>query len=154
MDLVISNDLEEIRRELFEREIRRCKRNIELIFDEYSRIIKSHPGQFLSTVGELKDVVNTLRQLGKTYINADTLLRTKDDWRDDVTEELEDLNSDLKEWIYRRENPEFEMDKSMTILKSRILPAYKTTQRLVDSVEDAQKALICQSGKEETESEK
>ena len=133
--------LQENRRDLFEVEIDKCKVNIELIFDEYSRIIESYPGQFLSTVGELKDVLNTLRQLGKTYINADNLLMTKDDWAKDVIMEVKHHNQVLKEWIHRRENPDFDMDNCMTILEARILAVYQTTQRLVDASKDAQRAI-------------
>ena len=148
----IVTDPWKIRRELFEQEIDRCKRNVELIFDEYSRILDKD--QFLTTTDQVKDSRDTLRQLGKTYINADILLRTKDDWTDDVIDELEDHNKGLREWIHRRENPEFDMDNSITILEARIHAVYPTTQRLVDAVRDAQEALYSHLWKEATESEK
>lgn len=129
-----------LRRELFEQEIDKCKRNIELIFDEYSRILDKD--QSLTTAGEIRDTRETLRKLGKTYINADRLLRTKEDWAYDVINELVDHNKCLKEWIYRREDPSFDTDNCMTILEARILAVYQTTQRLVDSVKDAQEGLI------------
>lgn len=137
------NSVEE-RRQAFEREIDKCKRNVELIFDEYARIVEPYPNQFLTKAGEIEDTRDTFKQLGKTYINLDNLLKTRDDWSNDVIAELETRNHDLRVWIHRRENPDVDLGNAFEILGGSVYRVYDTTENLVGAVKDAETARLSQ----------
>lgn len=134
----------EDRRQAFEQEIDKCKRNVELIFNEYSRMVYGKKGPFITTLEEIEESRNLMNQLGQTYINADNLLRNKDDWSNEVIAELEDSNRRLRRWIHRRETPDFDMDSSMEMLHHSVFDVYATTENLVGAVKDAEIARLSQ----------
>ena len=134
----------EDRRQAFEQEIDKCKGNVELIFDEYSRMVYGKKGLFITTLEEIGESRNLFVQLGQTYINADNLLRNKEDWAPDVIKDLEQGNDRLRRWIHRRETPDFDMDSSLEIPHYSVYNVYNTIEHLVAAVKDAETARLSQ----------
>lgn len=97
------NTTPEVRRELFEVDLEKCKEIVGSIFKEYISIWdhKDKEDEKLPEKDFLRRHHGILETISKILINADLLLKDQHDWDMKVMREIAGLNNDLAKWKKR-----------------------------------------------------
>ena len=97
------NTTPEIRRELFEVDLEKCKEIVGSIFKEYISIWdhKDKEDEKLPEKDFLRRHHGILETISKILINADLLLKVQHDWNMKVMHEIAGLNNELVKWMKR-----------------------------------------------------
>ena len=92
------------RRELFEIEIEKCKEILGDIFKDYTSIwdIKDKDDKEMPEEDYSQRHQEILQNIAKLFMNADTLLKNKNDWDMKVVERIEGDSKGLRKWTKRR----------------------------------------------------